>query len=314
MAGASPLPAPPFLQAARRRPRARSGGAAGPALSGASARWPCRSRPRSSPPHGGAIPTSPRSPHFRFSLTHFSSPPMTLLPRDAGRLALCLPRKRRRALQRSVPPRSPRPGRRCPSMAEPPPAEPAGRELRDRLSLWDRRPQPAAPLSDRQTDSVLELKAAAENLPVPPEVRRRRCPGRREGGRAGERQAPRCHVAGGGGPARPAVACGAAALPVLTGFALQRGLGRLRSQPPAQPGAPFRLPREGSLVPQPSRGGSGRGTARPGWRGFMGSRGCCTLEICWAFTGCPCYFSQFVGVCPIKIESCSRGATWFRSS
>ncbi|KAK4831390.1 hypothetical protein QYF61_017521, partial [Mycteria americana] len=77
------------------------------------------------------------------------------------------------------------------SMAEPPPAEPAGREVRDRLSLWDRRPQPAAPLSDRQTDSVLELKAAAENLPVPPEVRRQRCLGGREGG--GE--APRCHVA-----------------------------------------------------------------------------------------------------------------------
>ncbi|XP_053937399.1 conserved oligomeric Golgi complex subunit 3 isoform X2 [Cuculus canorus] len=52
-------------------------------------------------------------------------------------------------------------------MAEPP-APPA--ELRDRLSLWDRRQQPAAPLSDRQTDSVLELKAAAENLPVPPEL------------------------------------------------------------------------------------------------------------------------------------------------
>uniref|UniRef100_A0A8C2U8J1 Conserved oligomeric Golgi complex subunit 3 n=1 Tax=Coturnix japonica TaxID=93934 RepID=A0A8C2U8J1_COTJA len=56
-------------------------------------------------------------------------------------------------------------------MEEPLPAlEPAGRESRDRLSLWDRRPHPAAPLSDRQTDSVLELKAAAENLPVPPEL------------------------------------------------------------------------------------------------------------------------------------------------
>ncbi|KAL2310860.1 hypothetical protein Nmel_002538 [Mimus melanotis] len=56
-------------------------------------------------------------------------------------------------------------------MLEPPPAEPppAGRDVRDRLSLWDRRPQPTAPLSDRQTDSVLELKAAAENLPVPAE-------------------------------------------------------------------------------------------------------------------------------------------------
>ncbi|KAJ7426583.1 component of oligomeric golgi complex 3 [Willisornis vidua] len=57
-------------------------------------------------------------------------------------------------------------------MLEPPPTEPppAGKDVRDRLSLWDRRPQPTAPLSDRQTDSVLELKAAAENLPVPPEL------------------------------------------------------------------------------------------------------------------------------------------------
>uniref|UniRef100_A0A663FFP9 Component of oligomeric golgi complex 3 n=1 Tax=Aquila chrysaetos chrysaetos TaxID=223781 RepID=A0A663FFP9_AQUCH len=55
-------------------------------------------------------------------------------------------------------------------MAEPPASEPSGREVRDRLCLWDRRPRPAAPLSDRQTDSVLELKAAAENLPVPAEL------------------------------------------------------------------------------------------------------------------------------------------------
>lgn len=67
-------------------------------------------------------------------------------------------------------------------MAEPPTPEPSGREVRDRLCLWDRRPQPAAPLSDRQTDSVLELKAAAENLPVPAEVRRRGPEGRREEG------------------------------------------------------------------------------------------------------------------------------------
>jgi len=73
-------------------------------------------------------------------------------------------------------------------MEEPPPAlEPAGRESRDRLNLWDRRPHPAAPLSDRQTDSVLELKAAAENLPVPPEVRRRR--GLGGGGAAPRRRA-----------------------------------------------------------------------------------------------------------------------------
>lgn len=46
------------------------------------------------------------------------------------------------------------------------------RDSRERLALWDRRPDTTAPLTDRQVDSVLELKAAAENLPVPPEVRR----------------------------------------------------------------------------------------------------------------------------------------------
>lgn len=54
-------------------------------------------------------------------------------------------------------------------MAEPPP-ELGDREIRDKLGLWDRRPRPTAPLTDRQTDSVLELKAAAENPPVPAEV------------------------------------------------------------------------------------------------------------------------------------------------
>ncbi|KAI6078451.1 Component of oligomeric Golgi complex 3 [Aix galericulata] len=49
-------------------------------------------------------------------------------------------------------------------------AEPPGREPRDRLGLWDRRPQPRAPLSERQADSVLRLKAAAEALPLPPEL------------------------------------------------------------------------------------------------------------------------------------------------
>ncbi|PNI60208.1 COG3 isoform 5, partial [Pan troglodytes] len=45
----------------------------------------------------------------------------------------------------------------------------AERDAREKLALWDRRPDTTAPLTDRQTDSVLELKAAAENLPVPAE-------------------------------------------------------------------------------------------------------------------------------------------------
>ncbi|XP_045695068.1 conserved oligomeric Golgi complex subunit 3 [Phyllostomus hastatus] len=44
------------------------------------------------------------------------------------------------------------------------------RDSWERLALWDRRPDTTAPLTDRQVDSVLELKAAAENLPVPPEL------------------------------------------------------------------------------------------------------------------------------------------------
>uniref|UniRef100_A0A8C4MCC4 Conserved oligomeric Golgi complex subunit 3 n=1 Tax=Equus asinus TaxID=9793 RepID=A0A8C4MCC4_EQUAS len=46
----------------------------------------------------------------------------------------------------------------------------AERDAREKLALWDRRPDTKAPLTDRQTDSVLELKAAAENLPVPVEL------------------------------------------------------------------------------------------------------------------------------------------------
>ncbi|XP_040281373.1 conserved oligomeric Golgi complex subunit 3 isoform X2 [Bufo bufo] len=43
-------------------------------------------------------------------------------------------------------------------------------EARERLALWDRRSEPLAPLTERQTDSVLELKAAAEELPIPAEL------------------------------------------------------------------------------------------------------------------------------------------------
>uniref|UniRef100_A0A8I3W1I3 Conserved oligomeric Golgi complex subunit 3 n=1 Tax=Callithrix jacchus TaxID=9483 RepID=A0A8I3W1I3_CALJA len=46
----------------------------------------------------------------------------------------------------------------------------AERDAREKLALWDRRADTTAPLTDRQTDSVLELKAAAENLPVPAEL------------------------------------------------------------------------------------------------------------------------------------------------
>lgn len=52
-----------------------------------------------------------------------------------------------------------------------PPEAAAERDSWERLAFWDRRPDTTAPLTDRQTDSVLELKAAAENLPVPTEVR-----------------------------------------------------------------------------------------------------------------------------------------------
>uniref|UniRef100_A0A8C3YB60 Conserved oligomeric Golgi complex subunit 3 n=1 Tax=Catagonus wagneri TaxID=51154 RepID=A0A8C3YB60_9CETA len=46
----------------------------------------------------------------------------------------------------------------------------AERDAREKLALWDGRPDTTAPLTDRQTDSVLELKAAAEDLPVPTEL------------------------------------------------------------------------------------------------------------------------------------------------
>lgn len=59
----------------------------------------------------------------------------------------------------------------------------AERDAREKLALWDRRPDTKAPLTARQTDSVLELKAAAENLPVPVEVKR--WAGRRLGRRGG---------------------------------------------------------------------------------------------------------------------------------
>nr|XP_006009291.1 PREDICTED: conserved oligomeric Golgi complex subunit 3 isoform X1 [Latimeria chalumnae] len=44
------------------------------------------------------------------------------------------------------------------------------KETREKLASWDRRSDPLAPLTEAQTDSFLELKAAIENLPLPAEL------------------------------------------------------------------------------------------------------------------------------------------------
>lgn len=44
------------------------------------------------------------------------------------------------------------------------------KETREKLALWDRSSEPTAPLTDKQTDSVLEIRSAAETLPIPAEV------------------------------------------------------------------------------------------------------------------------------------------------
>ncbi|XP_072370417.1 conserved oligomeric Golgi complex subunit 3-like [Scyliorhinus torazame] len=41
---------------------------------------------------------------------------------------------------------------------------------RDKLSLWDRGPEPSAPLTDTQRESVAELRAAADNTPLPAQL------------------------------------------------------------------------------------------------------------------------------------------------
>uniref|UniRef100_A0A3Q1FQT1 Conserved oligomeric Golgi complex subunit 3 n=1 Tax=Acanthochromis polyacanthus TaxID=80966 RepID=A0A3Q1FQT1_9TELE len=43
-------------------------------------------------------------------------------------------------------------------------------ETREKLSLWDRRTDATAPLSEKQMDSVLEIRAAAETVSVPSEL------------------------------------------------------------------------------------------------------------------------------------------------
>ncbi|XP_056610579.1 conserved oligomeric Golgi complex subunit 3 isoform X1 [Triplophysa dalaica] len=44
------------------------------------------------------------------------------------------------------------------------------KEIREKLSHWDTRTEPMAPLTDKQTDSILEIRAAAEESPIPPEL------------------------------------------------------------------------------------------------------------------------------------------------
>uniref|UniRef100_A0A3P9L8Y3 Component of oligomeric golgi complex 3 n=1 Tax=Oryzias latipes TaxID=8090 RepID=A0A3P9L8Y3_ORYLA len=44
------------------------------------------------------------------------------------------------------------------------------KETREKLSLWDRRTDPTAPLTEKQMDSVLEIRTAAETLSVPSEL------------------------------------------------------------------------------------------------------------------------------------------------
>ncbi|XP_067111221.1 conserved oligomeric Golgi complex subunit 3 [Osmerus mordax] len=44
------------------------------------------------------------------------------------------------------------------------------KETREKLSLWDRRTDAMAPLTEKQTDSILEIRTAAETLPIPAEL------------------------------------------------------------------------------------------------------------------------------------------------
>lgn len=52
-----------------------------------------------------------------------------------------------------------------------PPLDPTEKDTWEKLTLWDRRVDALAPLTEKQMDSVLELRAAAEILSVPSEVR-----------------------------------------------------------------------------------------------------------------------------------------------
>ena len=45
------------------------------------------------------------------------------------------------------------------------------RVIRDRLSMWEAKTNPTAPLTAKQKDALIELTAIAAERPVPPEVR-----------------------------------------------------------------------------------------------------------------------------------------------
>ncbi|KAL0985564.1 hypothetical protein UPYG_G00158660 [Umbra pygmaea] len=44
------------------------------------------------------------------------------------------------------------------------------KEMREKLSQWDRRTDAMAPLTEKQSDSILDIRAAAETLPIPAEL------------------------------------------------------------------------------------------------------------------------------------------------
>ena len=46
----------------------------------------------------------------------------------------------------------------------------SAKTMREKLSNWERKEDPKAPLSERQRDSVMELATHAANRPLPIEV------------------------------------------------------------------------------------------------------------------------------------------------
>lgn len=51
-----------------------------------------------------------------------------------------------------------------------PPLDPTEKDTWEKLTQWDRRVDALAPLTEKQMDSILELREAAETLGVPSEV------------------------------------------------------------------------------------------------------------------------------------------------
>ncbi|KAL4635740.1 conserved oligomeric Golgi complex subunit 3 [Arapaima gigas] len=56
------------------------------------------------------------------------------------------------------------------AVVEQSPLDLTDKETREKLSAWDRRTDAMAPLTEKQTDSILEIRAAAETLPIPAEL------------------------------------------------------------------------------------------------------------------------------------------------